>query len=67
MGGELKLAFTLAVQMNNYDDFKSPYNFPYIDELQTPQLCASYTWPGKSSAKNVIRNLKYINNYVIRN
>ncbi|PKC59009.1 hypothetical protein RhiirA1_470090 [Rhizophagus irregularis] len=45
MGGELKLAFTLAVQMNNYDDFKSPYNFPYIDELQTPQLCASYTWP----------------------
>ena len=26
-----------------------------------------YTWPGKSSAKNVIHNSKYINNYVIRN
>ncbi|CAB4378081.1 unnamed protein product [Rhizophagus irregularis] len=36
MGGGSKSAFTLAVQMNNYDDFKSPYNFPYIDELQTP-------------------------------
>ncbi|CAJ0841224.1 921_t:CDS:1, partial [Entrophospora sp. SA101] len=34
IGGGSKTAFTLAIQMNNYEAF----NFPYIsDELQIPQ------------------------------
>ncbi|RGB32952.1 hypothetical protein C1646_762268 [Rhizophagus diaphanus] len=38
VGGGSKLAFTLAVQMNtNYDDFKSPCSYSYINELQTHQ------------------------------
>src|SRR5688572_22443444 len=37
IGGGLKTALTLAIQMNNYDAFKSPYNFPYVTDLQTPQ------------------------------
>ena len=37
IGGGSKTAYTLAVQMNNYDAFKPPYNFPYNVELQTPQ------------------------------
>ena len=38
MGGGSKSTLTLAIQMNNYDVLKSPYNFPYSDELhQNPQ------------------------------
>src|SRR5436190_12226270 len=32
MGGGSKTAFTLAVQMNNYDIKKPPYNFPYSEK-----------------------------------
>ncbi|CAB4476985.1 unnamed protein product [Rhizophagus irregularis] len=53
MGGGLKSAFTLAVQMNNYDDFKSPYNFPYIDELQTPQSW----WLGCKQSNHYLQEL----------
>src|SRR6266496_6792631 len=38
IGGGSKTALTLAIQMNNYDAFKPPYNFPYVSNLQTPQL-----------------------------
>ncbi len=37
IGGGSKTALTLAIQMNNYDAFKPPYNFPYVSDLQTPQ------------------------------
>jgi hypothetical protein len=37
IGGGSKTALALAIQMNNYDAFKSPYNFPYVADLQTPQ------------------------------
>src|ERR1043165_5744517 len=38
MGGGAKTALSVAIQMNNYDVLKSPYNFPYSDELdQNPQ------------------------------
>jgi hypothetical protein len=37
LGGGSNSALALAIQMNDYDNYKSPYNFPYVDELQTSQ------------------------------
>ena len=54
MGGGSKSALALAVQMNNYDAFKSPYDFPYSDEFhQNPQSW----WLGCKTSNHFLQDL----------
>ncbi|CAG8777415.1 1469_t:CDS:2, partial [Rhizophagus irregularis] len=43
----------LAIQMNDYDNYKSPYNFPYVDELQT----SSSWWLGCKQSNHYLQEL----------
>lgn len=54
LGGGSKSALALAIQMNNYDALKSPYNFPYSDEFhQNPQSW----WLGCKISNNFLQEL----------
>jgi hypothetical protein len=54
LGGGSKSALALAIQMNNYDALKSPYNFPYSDEFyQNPQSW----WLGYKISNNFLQEL----------
>lgn len=54
MGGGSKTALTIAIQMNNYDVLKPPYNLPYSDELhQNPQSW----WLGCRQSNNYLQQL----------
>ena len=41
ISGGAKSALTLAIQMNNYDNKKPPYDFPYVSETQNQD---AQTW-----------------------
>ncbi|GBC49443.2 hypothetical protein RIR_jg42562.t1 [Rhizophagus irregularis DAOM 181602=DAOM 197198] len=52
---------------NNLMNFSiTPSTFITYSDHNIITLTMDYTWPGKSLAKNVIRNSKYVNNYVFR-
>ena len=53
LGGGAKSALILAIQINNYDGYKSPYNFSYMDELQTPQSW----WLGCKQSNHYLQEL----------
>ena len=53
IGGGSNSALILAIQMNNYDEYKSPYHFPYTDKLQTPQSW----WLGCKQSNHYLQNL----------
>ncbi|CAB4494315.1 unnamed protein product [Rhizophagus irregularis] len=53
IGGSSNSALALAIQMNDYDNYKSPYNFPYIDELQT----FSSWWLGCKQSNHYLQEL----------
>ncbi|PKB93883.1 hypothetical protein RhiirA5_440082, partial [Rhizophagus irregularis] len=53
IGGGSNSALALAIQMNDYDNYKSPYNFPYVDELQT----SSSWWLGCKQSNHYLQEL----------
>jgi hypothetical protein len=55
IGGGAKSALTLAIQMNNYDNKKSPYDFPYIGETQNQD--AQTWWLGCKQSNHYLQEL----------
>ncbi|EXX54245.1 hypothetical protein RirG_236360 [Rhizophagus irregularis DAOM 197198w] len=53
IGGGSNSALALAIQMNDYDNYKSPYNFSYVDELQT----SSSWWLGCKQSNHYLQEL----------
>jgi len=55
IGGGAKSALTLAIQMNNYDNKKSPYDFPYVGETQNQD--AQTWWLGCKQSNHYLQEL----------